>query len=99
MSNSARLRDLGAAGQAVWLDFVERTFLAQGGLRKLIENDGLTGVTSNPSIFEKAMGSGTAYDAGLRALLRGAAPGRPGDLRKPGDRGHQGGRRGSASGL
>jgi transaldolase/glucose-6-phosphate isomerase len=69
------LRDLGAAGQAVWLDFVERKFLAEGGLRKLVENDGLTGVTSNPSIFEKAMGSGTAYDAGLRNLLRAGNPG------------------------
>jgi transaldolase/glucose-6-phosphate isomerase len=64
------LRQLGDAGQAVWLDFVERGFLAQGGLRKLIDEDAVTGVTSNPSIFEKAMGSGTAYDRGFHDDLR-----------------------------
>jgi transaldolase/glucose-6-phosphate isomerase len=67
-----RLNDLAAAGQAVWLDFVDRKFLDEGGLRKLIAEDGLTGVTSNPSIFEKAMGHGDAYDAGLSAFLGGA---------------------------
>jgi len=60
-----RLNDLAAKGQAVWLDFVDRKFLAEGGLQKLVDEDGLTGVTSNPSIFEKAMGHGTAYDAAL----------------------------------
>ena len=57
-----RLNDLEAHGQAIWLDFVDRKFLAEGGLQKLIDEDGLTGVTSNPSIFEKAMGHGDAYD-------------------------------------
>jgi transaldolase len=60
-----RLNDLEGLGQAVWLDFVDRKFLAEGGLQKLVEEDGLTGVTSNPSIFEKAMGHGDAYDAAL----------------------------------
>ena len=64
-----KLNDLAAHGQAVWLDFVDRTFLKEGGLRKLIEHDGATGVTSNPSIFEKAMGHGEAYDAGFDAFL------------------------------
>jgi transaldolase/glucose-6-phosphate isomerase len=59
------LKDLGSHGQAVWLDFVDRKFLAEGGLQKLVDADGLTGVTSNPSIFEKAMGHGDAYDADL----------------------------------
>ncbi|MDQ2892964.1 MAG: transaldolase [Pseudomonadota bacterium] len=59
------LNDLAARGQAVWLDFVDRTFLAEGGLKQLVDQDGLTGVTSNPSIFEKAMGHGDAYDAAL----------------------------------
>lgn len=67
MSN--RLRQLGEAGQAVWLDFVSRDFLNSGGLKKLIDEDGLTGVTSNPSIFEKAMGHGQDYDASLQAVL------------------------------
>ena len=60
-----RLNELEAQGQAVWLDFVDRKFLAEGGLQKLVDEDGLTGVTSNPSIFEKAMGHGDAYDAAL----------------------------------
>lgn len=59
------LQQLSAAGTAVWLDFVDRKFLKAGGLAKLIEEDGLTGVTSNPSIFEKAMGHGDAYDGTL----------------------------------
>jgi transaldolase / glucose-6-phosphate isomerase len=58
-----RLHDL---GQAVWLDFLSRRFIAEGGLKRLIETDGLTGVTSNPSIFEKAIGGSTDYDAALK---------------------------------
>ncbi len=60
-----KLNDLSQAGTAVWLDFVDRKFLEAGGLDKLVKEDGLTGVTSNPSIFEKAMGHGDAYDATL----------------------------------
>ncbi|WP_375398412.1 transaldolase [uncultured Sphingomonas sp.] len=60
-----RLNDLERQGQAIWLDFVDRKFLAEGGLQKLVDEDGLTGVTSNPSIFEKAMGHGNAYDPEL----------------------------------
>ncbi|RZT56807.1 transaldolase [Sphingomonas sp. BK036] len=59
------LNDLEGFGQAVWLDFVDRKFLEAGGLQKLVDEDGLTGVTSNPSIFEKAMGHGEAYDSTL----------------------------------
>ncbi|TCP72618.1 transaldolase [Sphingomonas sp. PP-CE-1G-424] len=59
------LNDLEGFGQAVWLDFVDRKFLEAGGLQKLVGEDGLTGVTSNPSIFEKAMGHGDAYDSTL----------------------------------
>ncbi|MBV8088442.1 MAG: bifunctional transaldolase/phosoglucose isomerase, partial [Alphaproteobacteria bacterium] len=50
-------------GQSVWLDFVSRDLLKSGGLAKLIAKDGLRGVTSNPSIFEKAIGHGDDYDA------------------------------------
>jgi len=66
---TSRLQQLSDLGQAPWLDFVDRKFLADGGLRKLIEEDGVTGVTSNPSIFEKAMGHGDAYDEGFTAFL------------------------------
>src|SRR6202790_1139953 len=60
-----RLHDL---GQAVWLDFLSRRFIAEGGLKKLIETDGLTGVTSNPSIFEKAIAGSADYDSALKEI-------------------------------
>src|ERR1700720_1459732 len=60
-----RLRDY---GQAVWLDFLARRFLAEGGLKKLVEQDRLTGVTSNPSIFEKAIAGSADYDQALNML-------------------------------
>ena len=62
------LKSLEALGQSPWLDFIERKFLAEGDLQPLIERDGLKGMTSNPSIFEKAMGRGANYDAGFKAL-------------------------------
>ncbi|HEY0271020.1 MAG TPA: bifunctional transaldolase/phosoglucose isomerase, partial [Sphingomonas sp.] len=63
------LHALEAAGQAVWLDFVDRGFMDEGGLKRLVAEDGLTGVTSNPSIFEKAIGHSDAYDDQLKADL------------------------------
>ena len=71
-ARQARQRDnpllqLGEAGQAIWLDFLSRSLISNGDLERLIENDGLAGMTSNPSIFEKAIGHGTDYDASLRA--------------------------------
>jgi transaldolase len=65
-----RLNELEALGQAVWLDFIDREIIANGDLARLIEDDGLTGVTSNPSIFEKAIGQGRAYDDSLTAYGR-----------------------------
>jgi transaldolase/glucose-6-phosphate isomerase len=67
---TSRIKSLSEAGQGVWLDFVDRGFLKAGGLDLLIAEDGLTGVTSNPSIFEKAIGQGQAYDDDLRAFLK-----------------------------
>jgi transaldolase / glucose-6-phosphate isomerase len=61
------LRQLQEYGQSVWLDFVSRELLKSGGLTRLIEEDGLRGVTSNPSIFEKAIGHGDDYDAQIAA--------------------------------
>jgi transaldolase / glucose-6-phosphate isomerase len=57
-------------GQAVWLDFLARGFIAKGDLKKLIDEDGLKGVTSNPSIFEKAIGSSDEYDASIGKALK-----------------------------
>jgi transaldolase/glucose-6-phosphate isomerase len=62
------LKQLEAYGQSPWLDFIQRKFLADGSLDKLLEEDGLKGMTSNPAIFEKAMGSGTDYDDGFKKL-------------------------------
>jgi len=62
------LKSLEQLGQSPWLDFIERKFLADGMLQKMIAEDGLKGMTSNPSIFEKAMGHGKNYDAGFRQL-------------------------------
>jgi transaldolase / glucose-6-phosphate isomerase len=70
---------LGDAGQAVWLDFLNRKILDNGELKRLIAEDGLKGVTSNPSIFEKAIGEGDAYDARLRRLIE-AGDAQVGDL-------------------
>src|SRR5437868_4772080 len=57
-------------GQAVWLDFLARGFVAKGDLKKLIDTDGVKGVTSNPSIFEKAIGSSDEYDGSIAKALR-----------------------------
>jgi len=68
-----KLNDLATLGQAVWLDFVRRSYIDAGHLGRLID-DGLRGVTSNPTIFEQAIGGGADYDADIRRL---AAAGRP----------------------
>ena len=57
-------------GQAVWLDFLARGFVAKGELKKLIETDGVKGVTSNPAIFEKAIGSSDEYDGDITKALK-----------------------------
>jgi transaldolase/glucose-6-phosphate isomerase len=57
-------------GQAIWLDFLARGFINKGDLKHLVENDGLRGVTSNPSIFEKAIGSSDEYDSAIVSLLK-----------------------------
>jgi transaldolase len=62
-----RLEQLNAAGQSIWLDYIDRTMLHDGGLARRIREDSLTGMTSNPTIFEKALGEGTAYDSQLAA--------------------------------
>src|SRR5262245_15185300 len=57
-------------GQAVWLDFLARGFVAKGDLKKLIDTDGVKGVTSNPAIFEKAIGSSDEYDSSIAKALK-----------------------------
>jgi transaldolase/glucose-6-phosphate isomerase len=64
-----RILNLQEHGQAVWLDFLARNFIARGDLKALID-DGVRGVTSNPSIFEKAIGGSDEYDGAIAALLK-----------------------------
>ena len=66
-----RLRQLHDAGQSIWLDFIDRTILRNGDLVRRIRDDALTGMTSNPTIFEKALAEGSAYDDQLRAAPDG----------------------------
>ena len=70
------LRALSALGQSIWLDYIDREMVRGGGLRAMIEGDGLTGVTSNPAIFEKAITGHRDYEEDIRRCLnegRGAA--------------------------
>lgn len=64
------LKRLEQVGQSPWLDFIQRSFIADGSLAKLVREDGLKGVTSNPAIFEKAMGHGTDYDDQFKAIVQ-----------------------------
>jgi transaldolase len=61
------LKSLNAAGQAIWLDFIDRPMLRNGDLERRIRDDALTGMTSNPTIFEKALAEGNAYDDQIRS--------------------------------
>jgi transaldolase / glucose-6-phosphate isomerase len=63
------LRELLNQGQSVWLDFISRQLIRSGELKRLAEEDGLRGVTSNPTIFEKAIGGSADYDDSLREML------------------------------
>jgi transaldolase len=61
------LHEIEALGQSIWLDNISRQLIDSGSLERLIADDGISGVTSNPSIFEKAMGHSDKYDDALRA--------------------------------
>jgi transaldolase len=62
------LMKLNDFGQSIWLDFIRRGMLRSGELQKMIDSDGLRGVTSNPAIFEKAIDGSTDYDEAIRTL-------------------------------
>jgi transaldolase len=65
------LLELQSFGQSVWLDNISRGILDSGELKKLIEEDGLRGVTSNPTIFEKAINGSRDYDTAIKRLAQG----------------------------
>src|ERR1700756_964670 len=62
------LKELLNYGQSMWLDYIRRDLFTSGKLRQLIDDDGLRGMTSNPAIFEKAIGESSLYDDMLKAL-------------------------------
>ena len=63
------LQQLRNEGQAIWLDYIRRDLLTGGELARLVAEDGVTGVTSNPAIFQKAIGESLLYDDDIRKLL------------------------------
>jgi transaldolase len=80
LTNKGRRRVLGRStmsplfrltkqGQSIWLDYIRRSFLTSGDFKRLIEEDGVRGVTSNPTIFEKAINGASDYDDALRVLV------------------------------
>jgi transaldolase len=64
------LRRLHALGQSPWLDFIDRDLVRSGELKRLVDRDGIRGVTTNPAIFERAITSSDAYDAAIRASAK-----------------------------
>jgi transaldolase len=65
----SRLHQLSARGQSVWIDYLSRDLLETGELKRMMEEDAVVGVTSNPTIFQKAISHGNAYDEQLKELL------------------------------
>jgi transaldolase/glucose-6-phosphate isomerase len=68
MSNNP-VNKVATFGQSIWLDFIRRSLLSSGELQQMIEEDGLRGVTVNPSILEKAISGSHDYDEAIRALV------------------------------
>jgi len=63
------LKQLQDCGQSIWLDYIRRDLITSGEFQRLVEEDGVQGVTSNPTIFDKAIAAGTTYDDALCSLL------------------------------
>src|SRR3954451_2843779 len=65
----SRLHELAERGQSVWIDFLSREFVHGGELQRMIDEDAVTGLTSNPSIFQSAIAKGRDYDEQMKQLL------------------------------
>src|SRR5918999_993972 len=66
----SRLHELSELGQSVWIDFLSRNLLKTGELARMMREDAVVGVTSNPTIFQKAMAEGEWYDDQLREVVK-----------------------------
>src|ERR1700694_1514206 len=64
------LFELYEAGTSVWRDYIRRSLMTSGELQRMIDEDAVVGMTSNPTIFEKAIGGSSDYDDALRALIQ-----------------------------
>src|SRR5438270_11477026 len=64
------LQKLADYGQSVWLDNIRRGLITSGELQRMIDEDGIVGVTANPTIFEKAISGSTEYDTAIAELAR-----------------------------
>lgn len=71
--NVSKVKQIHEFGQSIWLDFIDRKFIVSGGLQKLIDADGVKGVTSNPAIFEKAISN--SLDKAIEVMARVKAAG------------------------
>src|SRR5436190_17410272 len=65
----SNLHTLSARGQSVWIDYLSRDMLDEGELARMMREDAVVGVTSNPTIFQKAISQGERYDEQLKELL------------------------------
>ena len=65
-----KVKEIHSFGQSIWLDFIDREIISSGKLKKLIDEEGIRGVTSNPAIFEKAITSSSDYDADITELAK-----------------------------
>ncbi|MGH7721324.1 MAG: bifunctional transaldolase/phosoglucose isomerase [Candidatus Dormibacteria bacterium] len=79
MAAANPLQQLAGQGQSIWLDYISRDLLRSGELERMIAEDNVTGMTSNPTIFQKAIAGGTQYDEQIRELL-GNGVDDPGDI-------------------
>src|SRR5919109_5209613 len=77
------LKELLEQGQSVWLDYIRRNLIISGELKKLVDEDGIRGVTSNPTIFEKAIAHSTDYDDAFGAVLAQDPDAEPGRIYEP----------------
>ena len=64
------MAELRQQGQSIWLDYIRRSLIQSGELKRLMDEKGVTGMTSNPTIFDKAIGGSSDYDESLAAMLK-----------------------------